>query len=596
MIVDELIAILGYETKGEAQLSAFRRNLDGVTKGISAIGVAAGTFVGTLAANAFMQLGNAIGSLPGNVINVSAKFEGFQASLETIEGSAEKAKASLDWITDFAVKTPYELDGITAAFIKLKSYGIDPMDGTLETLGDTASAMNKPLDMAVEAFADATNFQFERLREFGLVASQKGDQVTFQWTKNGQTLTKTLKKSGSEIQRFLKDHFGSTFSGAMIRQSKTWSGMMSNLVDGWNLFQKRVGDKGFFENIKGRLGNLLDYMGQLDANGTLDRWATSISNGLVWAVDQAVFAISRLTKHFRFVSDWVSMNPEMWEKIKYGLMAIGAYVFPKTAALLVLEDVLSFLQGSDSVIGNLAKQLEELTGVDAGAIGNVFAAIAGGGAGLLLAWPIISGVAGAIKALAGSLGLLGGKNVADGLDNLGKAGGDGKPAGKAGKGGMLSGLAFLGQAAAVWGSAVAGAWSLFDPGEGLKNAPRSKIGVDDLIRWVLGTDGSAPTASPYSGDAAKAKAQQQSMNFLSGYEQRMQNAQGNFAKMGADQSGAAVANTINDSSDKSVNVTINQTVQQATDAPAAAASATANAAAGAASRSLPPPRFVPGGV
>lgn len=580
MYVDELVALLGYEVKGEEKLRRFTQSIDDTAKRLATFAAAAAT----AAAGAATLLGR-------SVIQTTAKFESFQATLETVEGSAEKARASLDWISDFAKKTPFEVEELTDAFVKLRAYGMDPTNGLMEDLGNASSAMGKSLTSAVEMIADASTGEFERLKEFGIRASQAGDQVTFSWTENGKTLTRTVKKNSEEITKFIQERFGARFSGAMLRQSKTWNGMMSNLSDSWTDFQRRIGEAGFFETVKNQLGRGLDYIAQLDADGTIDRIARALSDGLTWAVDQAVFAFSRLTRHFNFISGWVSANGDLWDKIKYGLMILGAYVFPKTAALLVLEDILSYLEGGDSVIGDLAKSLAELTGIDAGTLGNIFASIAGGGAALLFAWPIIAGVAGAIKSLAGALGLLGAKNVADGLKNLGEAAGDGKtPKGKGG------GLGIAALAAGVWGAAAGGVWSLFDPGEGMKNAPRSKIGVDDMIRWMFGTDGSTPTASPYSGDAARARSDQQSMNFLSGYEQRMQNAQGNFAKMGADQSGAAVANTINDSSDKSVNVTINQTVQQATDAPAAAASATANAAAGAASRSLPPPRFVPGGV
>lgn len=574
MIVDELIAILGYETKGEAQLSAFRRNIDGVAKGISAIGVAAGTFVGTIAANAFMQLGNAIGSLPGNIIGVSAQFEGFQTSLETIEGSAEKAKASMDWITQFAAKTPYELDGVTSAFIKLKSYGIDPMNGTLETLGDTASAMNKPLDMAVEAFADATNFQFERLREFGLVASQAGDQVTFQWTKNGQTLTKTLKKSGADIQKFLKDHFGSSFSGAMIRQSKTWSGMVSNLVDGWNLFQKRIGDKGFFDSVKNRLAGLLDTMGELDRNGTLDRWAQSISDGLTWGVDQAVFAVSRLMKHFDTISNWVSVNEGTWEKIKIGLAAIGAVMFPKTAALLVLEDVLSFLEGGDSLIGDFAKSLSELTGVDVETAGGILATIAASGAGLLIAGPAIAGVAGSINALAASLGVLGGAKAAGGLGVLGRI--------------AAVGAGIFGTAAVI----KAGEQSILNDPEMNK---RTEDGKKQIHRWrqSLGTanDNSSHPYLNYSGDGSVSARPGETVPDL---QQLLRNLEGNTARMGSGQAAAAVENTVNDSRNQSVRVDVGGVVVNGVPAATAAVGAAVGSAVGnsaARSSGLPPTRI-----
>ena len=206
MIVDELIALLGYRIEGQDKLRQFTGGIDAAesklrkaSAAMNTMQIAVGSFIGSIATNAVTRLADTIGSIPGNVIKTSAQFEGFETALTTIEGSSDKAKKSMDWIAKFAAETPYELAGITDSFIKLRSRGFDPMDGTLQTLGDTASSMNKTLDQAVEAFTDAATMQFERLKEFGITSSQKGDQVTFSWQQNGKDMTKVVKKNGKEI-------------------------------------------------------------------------------------------------------------------------------------------------------------------------------------------------------------------------------------------------------------------------------------------------------------------------------------------------------------------------------------------------------------
>ncbi len=159
------------------------------------------------------------------------------------------------------------------AFVKLKSYGLDPLNGTLTTLGDTASAMGKSLDQAVEAFADATTFEFERLKEFGIRAKQAGEKITFTWNEGGKEMSRTVKKTATDVGRFLSETLGRRFDGAMVRQSKTWNGMMSNLADAWSNFQRRVGDAGFFEVAKRKLADVLDVLGRWADDGTLQRAA-----------------------------------------------------------------------------------------------------------------------------------------------------------------------------------------------------------------------------------------------------------------------------------------------------------------------------------
>lgn len=367
MIVDELIALLGYRIEGEGELRRFQQSIDQTAKRITLFAAAAAT----AAAGAMVFLGK-------SVIETSAKFESYAATLETIEGSAEKAQKALDWVTNFGAKTPYEVGEVTEAFVRLKSYGIDPTTGALESVGDASSAMGKTLMQGVEAIADAATGEFERLKEFGITSSVAGDKVTFNWTKNSKTLSKTVKKNSAEIIQFLKDNFADRFNGAMLRQSKTWNGMVSNLGDAWTGFLRKVGDAGFFDAVKRQLGRLLDFMGELSSNGTLEKFAKTLGSALETGVNAAVFLVDRLRRHFEFLSQWVSVNPDLFKAIAVGLGLIAAVKFPFLTGLLVLEDILSWMEGGDSVIGKFADALSKLTGIDTDTLSTIIATLSGG--------------------------------------------------------------------------------------------------------------------------------------------------------------------------------------------------------------------------
>jgi len=555
-VVDELVAILGYEVKGQEKLRQFNQSIETAARRLTMFAAAAAT----AAAGAAALLGR-------SVIQTSAQFESFQATLETVEGSSEKARASLDWISDFAKKTPFEVEELTRSFVKLRAYGMDPTTGLLEDLGNASSAMGKSLMDAVEMIADASTGEFERLKEFGIRASQAGDQVTFSWTENGKTLTKTVKKSGDEITKFIQERFGARFSGAMLRQSKTWNGMMSNLSDSWTDFQRRIGEGGFFEAVKRQLGRVLDFIARLDTDGTLDRW----SENLAWAFTKAsnFFAdfAERMGRHFGTISRVIAENKGAFEWMLWALGAIAVRLFPAWVAFgllaVAIEDVLQWMGDGKSVIGDFVAAMEDFLGLDRGQL----------------------------NAIAGTLLGLSGLAVA-----------------AAGVGLFTLSLSPLTRALLAFAAAFAGAKAGFEFLQGLKTNLDNKIAGTKAVDNPKSKPGYIESAG-YDSDGkfiymnGAARVDKPTVNTTEGFTQdaldlkfMLQNAEENLAKMGAGQAGAAVENTVNDSSDKSVNVTINQTVQQATDAPAAAASATANAAAGAASRSLPPPRFVPGGV
>lgn len=400
-VVDELVALLGYDLEGEENLHRFNKSLDGVQKKAAAVGAA----LGKMAAVAGAAVATGLTALGFSVLNTAAQFEKYGATLETIEGTQEKAQAALDWITDFAKTTPYEVDELTRAFVKLRQYGMDPMNGSMTVLGDTAAGMGKSLDQVVEAMADATTFQFERLRELGVVASQAGDQVTFSWTENGKSMSKTIQKTSTEVTKFLNDVWGKKFGGAMIRQSKTWNGMMSNLADSWTDFQRRIGDAGFFDAVKNKLADLMDLVAQWQRDGTIDRIAENLSTIFIAAADFIGAAISRIGRHTAFlIENFERLEP--WIKtigIAFGVMVARA--FPIATALglvaIAIDDILTYMEGGESVIGNFIEWLQDLLGVSedvAEAMTGLGAAVSAALATAFLIAPVRT-----IKAFAGLL-------------------------------------------------------------------------------------------------------------------------------------------------------------------------------------------------
>lgn len=215
----------------------------------------------------------------GGMLKTAASFEDMEATLETIEGSSEKAKESLAWVKEFATKTPYELKDVTEAFVKLKAYGMNGMDnGLMATLGDTAAAMGKDVISAVEAIADAVTGENERLKEFGIKAASGGGKTSYSYTdKLGKQQTKTVDANNrAQIQSTLQAIWNEKYGGAMERRSKTFTGMLSNMKDAMTNFSNDVMQSGAFEEIKKVMASLLASIGDLANDGTLKKWADEV--------------------------------------------------------------------------------------------------------------------------------------------------------------------------------------------------------------------------------------------------------------------------------------------------------------------------------
>jgi hypothetical protein len=269
---------------------------------------------GLVAAGVLTSVYGSAALAAGGMTDVASSFERYETILVSSTGSQKKARTAMGWVTNFAATTPYQLDQVTEAFVGLKNYGINPVDGTLKTLGDTSAAMGKPLMQSIEAIADAVTGENERLKEFGVTASKTGDQITYAYTNSlGKAMTATVKAGDrAAIQTRLMEIFSEKFGGSMERLSSTWDGMMSNLGDMWMKFQLMIMNAGLFDWMKGKLKLLLDTINKMEADGSLQEWAKTISERIqaglkgIWEFGVRVYTVMQSVKTaLSTVASWV---------------------------------------------------------------------------------------------------------------------------------------------------------------------------------------------------------------------------------------------------------------------------------------------------
>lgn len=264
--------------------------------------------------------------------NTSAQFEKYETTLTSITGSSEKAKESMAWITDFTANTPFQLNQVTEGFVKMKAYGLDPMDRTLKTLGDTASAMGKDINQAVEAMADAVTGENERLKEFGVKASLQGEKVAYSWSdSSGKMRNIVVDNNKKVIQSTLNAIFNEKYIGAMDAQSKTWDGMVSNLADRWTLFKKSIMDEGLFTYFKAILGVVGDMLGGAFNDAKND--AKSFSDGVIGGIESIIVGVGNMY--------------DVWNGIKLTFNAIKIAFFGLVSG--VGEGINAIAKGWDSM-------------------------------------------------------------------------------------------------------------------------------------------------------------------------------------------------------------------------------------------------------
>lgn len=174
--------------------------------------------------------GLSAGMVVGKLVSVQRTFDVLNSSMRTVTGSAEAAAREFEWIRRFAAETPFGLQEAANAFVKMKALGIEPTEDSLRSFGNTASAMGKTLNQFVEAVADASTSEFERLKEFGIKAKKDGETVSLTF----QGVTTTIGNNSREIVKYLDDIGNHQFAGAMSERAKTLDGAISALGDTWD--------------------------------------------------------------------------------------------------------------------------------------------------------------------------------------------------------------------------------------------------------------------------------------------------------------------------------------------------------------------------
>lgn len=169
----------------------------------------------------------AIGMLGKQILDTTAKFEKFGIVLRNTLGQQAGSEA-LEMIANFAATTPFQLDEVTDSFIRMANQGFVPTRDQMVSLGDLASSTGKSFNQLSEAILDAQTGEFERLKEFGIKASQNGDKVTFSFREQQTTVDKTNSSIRDYILS-LGQLEGIQGANALISESLT--GQISNLQD-----------------------------------------------------------------------------------------------------------------------------------------------------------------------------------------------------------------------------------------------------------------------------------------------------------------------------------------------------------------------------
>lgn len=202
-------------------------------------------------------------------LKVAGDFQALSSQMTTaFRGNKQQAEEYFSWANKFANSTPFSNEQVVDAAVKLKMAGFDPKK-VLGDVGDMAAAMSKPLDQAMEAFADASRGEWERFKEFGLnkqMIEEEAKKLGFGELFNKRGQIKNTEQTMNAVVAIMKNRF----SGGMKNMQTTLKGQLSTT----------------FGNLKYNIGKMF---GMTESGGV-----------------RAGSAIDKVTKAFTKLNDFIA--------------------------------------------------------------------------------------------------------------------------------------------------------------------------------------------------------------------------------------------------------------------------------------------------
>lgn len=262
---------------------------------------------------AFIALGGAVvlKRLITNVTNTIVEFERLRTTLVSVTGSVKNSEVAFARLKEMTAKTPFQLTEITEGFIKLKSFGLDPLDGTYQALIDQSAMLGgdqQTLNGIILAVGQAwakQKLQGEeilQLIERGVPVWSMLEKALGKNTKEIQKLSEQGKLGRKEI-KLLIDEIARTSTGAAERQMDTLGGAFSNLGDASANLADALGEAGLTKVLKGLTAGLnnaatgvTDLVNQLNGRisvDQIDRSIGAISNKMTDLIKQNSYFYER---------------------------------------------------------------------------------------------------------------------------------------------------------------------------------------------------------------------------------------------------------------------------------------------------------------
>jgi tape measure domain-containing protein len=247
--------------------------------------------------------------LPVAILRSAGEIEKMQALMTGLSNETSRARKEAEGLSNFnytigvAKNAPFELKALADSFVKLKSAGIDPTNGSMQALVDSVARFGgtseqlKRASVAIQQMSGKGVISMEELRQ------QLGEAVPTAMRSMAEGLGMTMAnlaktvstgtlEAGPAISRMLA-RMAVENDQAAQEMMKTWVGMLSLLGTEWQLTTKLIADSGLGVEAKKAVSELTAGL----QSGEFRQFAASVGQVMGDTVQQFVSAVKWVVKY-----------------------------------------------------------------------------------------------------------------------------------------------------------------------------------------------------------------------------------------------------------------------------------------------------------
>jgi tape measure domain-containing protein len=239
-----------------------------------------------------------------NILGLGDAAERARKRLDRLYGAGNGQQA-FDQIRQLARDSGAQFDQMLQSALKLKTFGLEPLDGTLKGLIDQNALLGgsmESLDGIILAVGQAWSKQKLQGEEI-MQLVERGVPVWDLLSKaTGKNVTELNRLSsagqlGRDVIRELLEEMAKSSSGAAADGINTLSRLWTSFLDRVQGFGRQIADSGALEYFKQQLREVGAAIDRMTANGDLARYAKQVSDAITGIANAVKGSAAFLAQH-----------------------------------------------------------------------------------------------------------------------------------------------------------------------------------------------------------------------------------------------------------------------------------------------------------